>query len=236
MELRLESASLRQALVKASQLLADQRLVAVMGDRFLLSTFCLAVPVQPVLVGAATTEDEGFSVVMRTQPDLLICTSDLEAGYGIHLLQRVKAACPRTRLMIFLGRETREVVQEALRACADAVMFRSSMGSATSDFMQALVAVAQGQVYYPEAIRRLGSAQPIHPALPPPVEPLSDRELEVVGAIARGLKNPAVANLLGISPETVKTHVVHAMGKLGARDRTQLAVLALLHGLINPLD
>lgn len=117
-------------------------------------------------MGAATTEDEGFALVMRTQPDLLICTSDLKAGYGIHLLQRVKAACPRTRLMIFLGRETREVVQEALRAYADAVMFRSRMGSATSDFMQAL------------------------------------------GAIARGMKNPAVANLLGISPETVKTHVV----------------------------
>ena len=82
-------------------------------------------------MGAVITEDEGFALVMRTQPDLLICTSDLEAGYGIHLLQRVKAACPRTRLMIFLGRETREVVQEALRAYADAVMFRSSMGSAT---------------------------------------------------------------------------------------------------------
>ena len=67
------------------------------------------------------------------------------------------------------------------------------------------------------------------------IEPLSERELDVVAALARGLKNQAIADSLGISLETVKTHVVNAMGKLGARDRTQLAVMALLYGLIDPL-
>ena len=67
------------------------------------------------------------------------------------------------------------------------------------------------------------------------MEELTERELEVVAAVARGLKNNAIANTLGITLETVKTHVVNAMGKLGARDRTQLAVMALLYGLIDPL-
>ena len=55
-------------------------------------------------------------------------------------------------------------------------------------------------------------------------------------AVARGLTNKTIAASLGLSIETVKTHVVNAMGKLGARDRTQLAVLALLHGLIDPMN
>ena len=67
-------------------------------------------------------------------------------------------------------------------------------------------------------------------------EELTQRELDVAAAVARGLKNNAIADLLGISLETVKTHVGNAMDKLGARDRTQMAVTALLYGLIDPLD
>ena len=54
--------------------------------------------------------------------------------------------------------------------------------------------------------------------------------------MAHGLTNQGIATSLGISVETVKTHVVNAKDKLGARDRTQMAVMALLYGLIDPLD
>jgi len=67
------------------------------------------------------------------------------------------------------------------------------------------------------------------------IEELTERELEVVAGIARGLTNQAIAESLAISLETVKTHVVNAKDKLGAADRTQLAVMALLYGLIDPL-
>ena len=68
------------------------------------------------------------------------------------------------------------------------------------------------------------------------MEELARRELDVAAAVARGLKNNAIADQLGISLETVKTHLSNAMDKLGARDRTQMAVTALLYGLIDPLD
>ena len=54
--------------------------------------------------------------------------------------------------------------------------------------------------------------------------------------MARGLTNNAIGDLLGVSVETVKTHVGNAMDKLGARDRTQMAVTAMLYGLIDPLN
>ena len=57
----------------------------------------------------------------------------------------------------------------------------------------------------------------------------------LVAGVARGLTNQCIATSRGISLETVKTHVINAKDKLGARDRTQMAVMALLYGLIDPL-
>ena len=68
------------------------------------------------------------------------------------------------------------------------------------------------------------------------VEQLSEREKEVVCAVARGLTNGEIATAFQISAETVKSHVSNCMSKLAVRDRTQLAVSALMHGLINPQE
>ena len=235
MELRLESRALTDTQNRAAALLRDQRVVACMGDRFSLSCLCLAEPIRQSIVGAATTEEEGVDLLQRTQPDLLICSEDLETGYGIHLLTRAKRELPTCQLLILLVRETQAVVQEAMLAHADAVVFKSSLGTGRGDFIQALETLAEGGVCFPEEIRRLGAAQAPPPYLPPLVEELTERELEVVAAVARGLTNAAIATSLGISVETVKTHVVNAKDKLGAGDRTQLAVMALLYGLIDPL-
>ena len=235
MELRLESRTLNAAIDAAAQFFETQKVVACCGDRLTLTCLCLAEPIRRALVGAATTEDEGFEVMLRTRPSLLICSSDLETGYGVNLLRRVKAALPTCQLLIVLVRETQAVVQEAMEAHADAMIFKSSLGTGKGDFIQALNTLAAGGVYFPEEIRRLGAAQAPNPNLPPLIEDLSERELEVVTGVARGLTNPAIASSLGISTETVKTHVVNAKDKLGASDRTQLAVMALLYGLIDPL-
>ena len=115
-----------------------------------------------------------------------------------------------------LVRETRAVVQEAMQAYADAVIFKSSLGTGKGDFVQALQALSEGGVYLPEEIRQLGAAEAPNPNLPPLIEELTERELEVVAGVARGLTNQGIGSSLGISVETVKTHVVNAKDKLGA--------------------
>ena len=67
------------------------------------------------------------------------------------------------------------------------------------------------------------------------IEELAERELEVVAGVDRCLTKHGIGSSLGILLETVKTRVVNAKDKLGAADRTQLAVIALLYGLIDPL-
>lgn len=235
MELRLESHANKEAIQQARQLLHRRRLVVVFGDRLTLCSFCLAEPIYSSLVGAATTEEEGIDLVRRTQPDLLICSSDLETGYGINLLRRARSERPNCQLLIVLVRETKVVVREAMQAYADGAIFKSSLGTGRGDLISALQTISEGGVYFPEEIRRLAwSSQ--HGTKPSAlIEELTPRELEVVTAVACGLKNNAIAEQLGVSMETVKTHVGHAMDKLNARDRTQMAVRALLHGLISPM-
>ena len=234
MELRLDTRGLHQVVDVAVRFFKNQRVVACCGDRFTLTCLCLTEPIRRAVVGAATTEDECFDLVLRTQPTLLICTEDLETGYGMNLLRRVKTKLPKCQLLIVLTRETQAVVQEAMEAYADAVIFKSSLGTGNGDFVQALSTLAEGGVYYPEEIRRLGAAHTQKHELPPLIEELTERELEVVAGVARGLTNQLIGSSLGISVETVKTHVVNAKGKLVASDRTQMAVKALLYGLIEP--
>ena len=129
MELRLESRALNEAIDATAQFFKTQRVVACCGDRFTLACLCLAEPIRRAVVGAATTEEEGLELVLRHKPSLLICTSDLETGYGMNLLRRVKAELPACQLLIVLVRETQAVVQEAMQAYADAVIFKSSLGT-----------------------------------------------------------------------------------------------------------
>ena len=233
MQLRLESRTISQAIQTCMDLLDGFRIVVVMGDRLALTGICLAPFIAPRLVGGATTEDEGLQLVQQLQPDLLLLTEELEIGYGIRLMQRVHEHCPGTRMLIFLSRESQDVVQEAMQAHADGVIFRSSMGTGHGDFIQALQTLSSGGVYYPEDVRRLVNSLQSED-LPEFVEELSEREKEVVSAVAGGLTNAEIASAFQISTETVKSHVSNAMNKLAVRDRTQLAVSALLYGLIDP--
>ena len=80
MELRLESRSLHEAIEVTAQFFKTQRMVACCGDRLTITCLCLAEPIRRAVVGASTTEEEGFELVLRHKPSLLICSSDLETG------------------------------------------------------------------------------------------------------------------------------------------------------------
>ena len=135
MELRLHSRITKEAIDQACALLQDRRVVLVFGDRLTISALAITEPIQPSLVGAATTENEAVELVLRTQPDLLICSSDLETGYGPVLLKRVKAELPTCQLLIVLERETKALVREALDSFADGVIFKSSLGTGRGDLI-----------------------------------------------------------------------------------------------------
>ena len=223
-----------RALVKAAQqcseLLLGSRVLVCSGSRLVLTSLCLCTPLLPSVVGGATTEDEAMELYEECQPDILITGELLEKGYGIRLVERVKKDRPEVQALIFLNRETPDVVQEAMEAGANGVIFISSIGSGDGDFINALITINSGGISYPRTLREAVTAR-VKPA-PVLIDPLSERELEVIRCIIRGMRNTEIADSLFVSAETVKSHVSTAIHKLVVRDRTQAAVFALTHGLI----
>ena len=222
--------ALQKAADACKKMLAKKRVLVCSKNRLTLTAVSLAAPILQSLVGGATTEDEALQIQLESNPDLLITSEDLESGYGIRLVEKAKRQSPNLKALIFLSRETPEVVQEAMEAGADGVMFISSIGTGDGDFIHALSTTNSGGIYYPRAVLDAATAK-IKPA-PILVDPLSERELEVIQCIIRGMKNSEIADSLFVSAETVKSHVSTAIHKLGVRDRTQAAVFALTHGLV----
>ena len=85
------------------------------------------------------------------------------------------------------------------------------------NFDQALHTLSEGGIYFPEEILKLGAAQAPNQNLLTLIEELTERELEVVAGVARGLTNQGIGSSLGVSVETVKTQVVNANDKFGCR-------------------
>ena len=232
MRLNPSDRTLQKAASTCQKLLADKKVLVCSKNKLTLTALVLCTPILQSLVGGATTEDEALEIAQESKPDLLITSEDLEKGYGIRLVETIKKRAPDLKALIFLQRETPEVVQEAMEAGADGVMFTSSIGTGNGDFIQALTTTSSGGIYYPKAVREAVTKKP-RPA-PVLTDPLSDRELEVIRCIIQGMKNLEIAEALFISAETVKSHVSTAIQKLGVRDRTQAAVFALTYGLVEP--
>ena len=110
---------LKQAADRCQALLSSKKVLVCSKNRLTLTALCLCTPILQSLIGGATTEEEGLDLQLKFNPDLLITSEDLEKGYGIRLVERVKTHNPKITALIFLGRETTDVVHEAMDAGAD---------------------------------------------------------------------------------------------------------------------
>ena len=227
MEYFAQSDRVRDAFEEVKGLLAGKTSIAFMGDMLTLAAFSHAVPSKNTLLGAYTTEREALMACQDKYPDLLYITEQLEQGYGINLALKVKNISPATRVLLFLHRESQEVVREAIEANVYGIIFVHSIGqSVDGDFLKSIRAIANGSSYYPKEVRTMaGYAKSIALA------GLSDREAEVLEALCQGMSNKEMAEVLFVSPETIKSHVSTVIGKLGVKDRTQAVIFAIRSGM-----
>jgi len=123
-------------------------------------------------------------------------------------------------------------VREAIEANVDGIIFVHSIGqSADGDFLKSIRAIANGSSYYPKEVRTMaGYVKSVALA------GLSDCESEVLEALCQGMSNKEIAEVLFVSPETIKSHVSTVIGKLGVKDRTQAVIFChTCRNVINPL-
>lgn len=210
-------------------LLLQQRVVACFGQR---ATLCFLVsgPLATArVVGAYTTASEALACIEREPPTFLICSDELEAGCGIALVCTVKQRWPGVRsLLLVRGNPRAALLRTAIDAGCDGVLLESSLGVGAATAM--LTTICRGGIVIDRAAMAL-LRQQHSPA--GALQELSGREREVLELLARGLNNHEIAAQLVIALDTVKTHVRSVLLKLGARSRTQAAVLALEQGLID---
>jgi DNA-binding NarL/FixJ family response regulator len=160
---------------------------------------------------------------------------------GVEATRRLVApateADPVPRVLILTTFDADEYVVEALRAGASGFLLKDVP---PADFAQAIRIVAAGDALLaPSVTRQL--LDRFRDRLPGPpgerhdrLRDLTDRELEVLKLVARGLSNREIADRLVLAEPTVKTHVSHALMKLEVRDRAQAVVLAYEAGLVRP--
>lgn len=204
-------------------ILAGLPTVACLEHMKWLGAFMCITPVQKSLVGATTTEEEGFRQVERHRPSLLVVSQRLQEGTGLALVERTKALDPTIRTLLIADDANEALVREALARGCDGICFESGL------FMPALRVVAGGGIYYPEPVAAVLRQQP--PAAP--IEALTERERVVLNHLMLGLTDQRISQELVVSPETVKTHIKHIFQKLQVDNRTKAVVKSIAAGLIN---
>lgn len=187
------------------------------------------------VAGEAATGVEAVAVVTRHAPDVVLMDIRMPDGDGLWATERIAAdaALAATHIVIVTTFELDEYVAQAIRAGASGFLVKDT--EPTELIRAVRVAAAGDALLSPSVTRRLlerlGTGQE-KPRAHTSLQSLTVREREVLGLVGRGLTNTEIALRLFLSPLTAKTHVSRIMGKLGARDRVQLVIIAYDEGLV----
>ena len=193
------------------------------------------------VVGEAADGEEAVAQAQRLHPDVVLMDVRMPRLDGLEATARITAdpELAGTRVIVLTTFELDEYVYGALRAGASGFLLKDIE---PTDLISAVHIIANGEALLsPRVTRRLVSAfvaaEPNRPRTPAGAAALSEltaRELEVLTLIGTGFSNQEIAEKLVVSPLTAKTHVSRLFGKLDARDRAQLVVLAYETGLVTP--
>jgi DNA-binding NarL/FixJ family response regulator len=213
-------------------LLADDQALVRAGFRMVLE----AEPDMRV-VGEAADGREAVRATRRLRPDVVLMDIRMPVMDGIQATRELTApAATPVSVLILTTYDLDEYVFAALRAGACGFLLKHASPEA---MVEAVRTVAAGDgLIAPSVTRRLIAEFARSPAAstrpPKELDRLTDRERDVLELVARGRSNAEIANELVVGTATVKTHVAHALTKLGLRDRVQAVIYAYEAGLIRP--
>jgi DNA-binding NarL/FixJ family response regulator len=177
------------------------------------------------VVGEAADGVEAIAQYRKHQPDITLIDLRLPRMSGVDAIQRIRMESPQSRFIVLTTYDGDEDIYRALKAGAKAYLLK---GMTTDELITAIRAVHAGKSHIPQAIaeklaERMG------------VEELTPREMDVLEQIVAGKSNKEIADELGVTEATVKTHINSLLGKLGVTDRTQAATAAIRRGIV-PLE
>ncbi len=181
------------------------------------------------VVGEAADGQEAILKTRAMKPDVILMDLAMPRKTGIEAIEEIKHENPNARIVVLTSYSDDDKVFAAIKAGALGYLLKET---STADLVQAIRDVYHGESSLHPAIARKLIRELNKPAsLPPSDEPLTERELDVLIHVARGLSNQDIADKLIISERTVRTHVSNILSKLHLANRTQAALYALKGGL-----
>jgi DNA-binding NarL/FixJ family response regulator len=189
------------------------------------------------VVGEAANGQEAVQLARTERPDVILMDIRMPEMDGLDATRAIVERGLDTRVLILTTFDLDEYVYGALRAGASGFLLKDTM---PDELLNAVRVVAAGEALLaPRVTRRLIEQFVQQPDVALPernaaIDTLTERELEVFGAVARGLSNQELADELFMSHATAKTHVSRLLAKLQARDRAQLVMIAYEAGVVTP--
>jgi DNA-binding NarL/FixJ family response regulator len=182
------------------------------------------------VVGEATDGSEGVAMARRLKPDVILMDLLMPNMDGVTAIGRIKAELPETEIVTMTSFIEEEKVTAALEAGASGYVLKDAEAD---EVAQAIRAAFAGEVHLDPAVARL-LAQRMRTRKDPAeslVEPLTDREKDVLRLLGQGMSNKDIGAQLFITERTARTYVSNILGKLGLASRTQAALWAVEHKL-----
>lgn len=179
---------------------------------------------------------EAAAAAENLRPDVVLMDVVMPRLNGLEATRQIRKRCPDTRILILSAYHDDERIIEALRAGASGYLLKDSD---LRELLLAIQSVARGNTFFSSRLANANKADDLllrarDPDAKAGYDRLTSREREVLQLVAEGDSNQAIADQLVISVKTVEAHKAHIMGKLGARNRTDLIRYAVRRGLLGP--
>ena len=207
--------------------------VLVVDDHELLRAGLVTVLASDPAIEVVAQAPDGPTAVrlaMDLRPDVVLMDVEMPGGDGITAIAQLRERAPSVRCLVLTMFDLDDYVAEALRAGAAGFLLKTTDPAVLTASVRSCAA---GETTLgPSVIARLVDSYVAHPSIPAPgLDQLTQRELDVLRSMAKGLSNAEIADELFLAETTVKTHVARILAKLGVRDRVQAVVLAHRSGM-----
>jgi len=196
------------------------------------------------VVGQAASGDEALDLIRSLRPTVGVLDVNLPGMNGQQITHLVTQEKLPTRIILMTGYDD---IEQAIHAAMAGAAAYCAKDIEPQILMRTIRDVAAGKYVFDSRIfsrreleiwvdEQMEGARRSYSEPGSPFHPLSDREMEVLSCVVRGMSNKEIAGLLGISHQTVKNHVTSILRKFGVEDRTQAVVYALKHGWVQLND
>jgi DNA-binding NarL/FixJ family response regulator len=216
---------------KIRVLLADDHAIVRESTRSILDT-------QPDMkvVGEASNGVEAVRLAQELRPDVIVMDIEMPEMNGLEATRAILDQCPEASVLVLTAHDDEEHIFALLEAGADGYVLKSAR---LAELLRAIRAVSRREpALDPQVMRtmmrRLSHGDRVDtPEGLQPVEPLTEREQEVLQQVATGASNKEIARTLSISVRTVQVHLTNIYGKLDVRSRTEAALYAVRQGWVD---